>query len=170
MQNAKHINKRNPDTAYLAKAGWQLCQSLLWSNQQFTEAETEMAEELIELYLSKTENHSRRFISFCERVQLAKDFLQNNPSRFVPHPLKWLSPFFEHGFYGTKNWYLDVLQERTYIPVHRFELRVFAEAYLQYILEPNKASYVKGKNAIAHYKQTQMLQAFNNLIINFNYN
>jgi hypothetical protein len=170
MQKKTHINKRNPNPAYLAKAGWQLCQSLLWSNQQFTEAEIEMAEELIELYLSKTENHSRRFISFCERVQLAKDYLQNNPSRFVPHPLKWLSPFFEHGFYGTKNWYLDVLQERTYIPVHRFELRVFAEAYLQYILDPSKTTFTKGKNAIAHYKQTQLLQAFDSLIINFNYN
>jgi replication-associated recombination protein RarA len=170
MQQTQNINKRNPNAKYLAKAGWQLCQSLLWNNQQFSEAEIEMAQELIELYISKKANHAQRFIAFCERVQLAKNYLETNPTRFVPHPLKWLSPFFEHGFYGTKAWYLDMVQERKYIPIHRFELRVFAEAYLQYVLEPCKETYQISKKALAHYNNQDMMQVFNNTIINFNYN
>jgi hypothetical protein len=170
MQTTKNNKQRNPNSKFLANAGWNLCKTLLWNYQEFNETEIEMAKELIEQYLINSLNTTNKFISFCERVELAYQFLQRNPTRFVPHPLKWLSPHFEYGFYGTKEWYQTLLQERACIPIHRFELRVMAEAYLQFIYEPTKDKYQIGKKAIAHYNKSDILQAFDNCILNFKYN
>ena len=109
-------------------------------------------------------------MEFCERVQLTFQYLKKNHARFVPHPLKWLSPHFEFGYVGTENWYLDIAHERTYIPIHRFEIRVVAEAYLQFVGTATKDVYQKSKQAIQHYNTTDLLQAFNNAILNFKYN
>lgn len=171
MQTKKNNHsKRNPNVKELAKAGWNLCHTILWSNQEFNESEIELAQDLIEKHLLKAINVNARFVSFCERVQMAYQYLQQNPNRFVPHPLKWLSPFYEYGFCGTKDWYMNMVHERTLIPVHRFELRVMAEAYWQYVFEPTKEQYQQGKKAIMHYNTTEILQAYNNAILNFNYN
>lgn len=168
MQTNK--SKRNPNVNELTHAAWNLCKTLLWSNQEFNETEIELAQSLIEKHLRKATNANIRFVSFCERVQLAYQYLQKNPNRYVPHPLKWLSPFYEFGFCGTKEWYHDLVHERILIPIHRFELRVMAEAYWQYVLEPTKEQYQAGKKAIAHYNKSDILQAYNNAILNFIYN
>lgn len=170
MQTNNNNRKRSPNTKFLAQAGWNLCKTLLWNSQEFNETEIELAQNLIEEFLSKSLNTTQKFISFCERVELAYQYLQRNPTRFVPHPLKWLSPHFEYGFYGTKEWYLNMLQERACIPIHRFELRVMAEAYTQFIFQPTQEQYKKGKKAIAHYNTSDILQAYDNCILNFKYN
>ena len=170
QQKKNNTNKQIPTTKDLAKAGWNLCHTLLWSSKEFNESEIELAQNLIEQHLQRAINANARFVAFCERVQMAYQYLQQNPNKFVPHPLKWLSPFYEYGFCGTRGWYLDMVHERSLIPVHRFELRVMAEAYWQYVVEPTKEQYQIGKKAIQHYNTTDILQAFNNAILNFNYN
>jgi hypothetical protein len=149
---------------------WNFAYSLLWNNKHFNEAEIKLAKQLIQEMFEQTDKPLATFIMFCERVQLTFQYLKKNEARFVPHPLKWLSPHFEYGYIGTENWYLDMVHERLYIPIHRFELRVVAEAYLQFVGNATKENYQAGKKAIQHYNTTDLLQAFDNAVLNFKYN
>ena len=166
------LTNRQATKARMLNGAWLFAHTLLWANQEFNETEVELIKEQIEKeiihpsLLVSREN----FIMFCERVLLAHQYLQRNKTRFVPHPLKWLSPYFEHGYVGTKAWYLDMLHERQYIVVHRFELKVFAESFYLFMKHPTKESFQKAKKALSTYGDNDLQQAFNNLIINFNYN
>jgi hypothetical protein len=166
------ITNRQETKARLINGAWLFAQTLLWNNKEFNEAETELIKKQIESYIIHPSLIVSRenFIAFCERVLLAHQYLQRNTTRYVPHPLKWLSPHFEHGFAGTKAWYLDMIHERQYIVIHRFELKVFAESFYLFINQPNRESYQKAKKALSMYAPEDLQQAFNNLIINYNYN
>ena len=163
-------NEKKSDLEFYVDAGWVFCKTLLWNNHDFNDAEIELAKQMIAIYLVKADNLKIKFIRFCERVQLAFQYINRKVGRYACHPLKWLNQFYEFGFYGTREWYLDLIHERKYIPIHRFELRVMAEAYVEYILNPSKEIYLIGKNAIEHYNKTDILQAFNNAVLNYNYN
>lgn len=163
-------NRRNPDAKTLVNAAWNLAKTLLWSNQEFNEAETELAKELIAIHFMTAKDEQQCFIAFCEKVQLAYQYIKRAEGRYAAHPLKWLNPLYEHGYYGLNDWYKDLKHERLYMPVHRFEIRVMAEAYYRFILSPVREMYQQGKKAIAHYDTGDILQAFNNAVLNFKYN
>ncbi|MBL7773607.1 MAG: hypothetical protein JNM95_12145 [Chitinophagaceae bacterium] len=171
MSNEKLHNRTETKTR-LVNGAWLFAHTLLWHGKEFNEAEIEIAKQQIEeciihpsLLVSR-----EKFIMFCERVLLAHQYLQRNESRFVPHPLKWLSPHFEHGYAGTKAWYLDMVHERKYIVVHRFELKVFAESYYLFMQKPCRESFQKALQALKTYADETLIQQFNNLIINHTYN
>jgi hypothetical protein len=170
MVKEKTLNRTEIKTR-LVNGAWLFAHTVLWHSQEFNEAEVELAKEEIEkLILHPSLLVSReKFIAFCERVLLTYQYLQRKPNRFVPHPLKWLSPHYEHGYAGTKSWYLDVIHERQYIVVHRFELKVLAESFYCFMMQPCKESFLKGKKALCAYADEEILQLYNNLIINHTY-
>lgn len=170
MVKEKTLN-RTEAKARLVNGAWLFAHTVLWHNQTFNDAEVELAKAEIEnLILHPSLLVSReKFIAFCERVLLAYQYLQRNPNRYVPHPLKWLSPHYEHGYAGTKVWYLDMKHERQYIVIHRFELKVLAEAFYNFMLQANKEGYTKAKKALDAYANEDLKQVFNNLIINYTY-
>lgn len=165
------FQNRTEAKARLVNGAWLFAHTLLWHTQDFNEAEIELAKAEIEsiilhpsLFVSR-----EKFIAFCERVLLAYQYLQRKENRYVPHPLKWLSPHYEHGYKGTRAWYLDMIHERQYIVIHRFELKVFAESFYCFMQQPTKESFQKAKKALNMYANENLKQLFNNLIINFNY-
>lgn len=171
MSNEK-LKNRAETKARLVNGAWLFAHTLLWHGKEFNEAEVELAKHQIEEYIIHPSLlvSREKFIMFCERVLLAHQYLQRNENRFVPHPLKWLSPHFEHGYAGTREWYLDMIHERQYIVVHRFELKVFAESFLLFMQEPCTESYQKAIKALSAYAGKDLLQQFNNLIINCTFN
>lgn len=150
-------NRRKPDTQTLVNAAWNLARTLLWSDQEFNEAETELAKELIAIHFMAARDEQQCFIAFCEKVQLAFQYINRGDGRYAVHPLKWLNPMYAHGYYGLDEWYKDLKHERLYMPVHRFELRVMAEAYYRFILSPIRETYQQGKKAITHYDSNTYL-------------
>ena len=169
MQTTTATNRTNASTNTLVEGAWNFAYSLLWNNQNFNEVEIELAKNLLRDYFTKSNKPLSKFVQFCERVQLAFQYINRKEGRYASHPLKWLSPHFETGYKGTKDWYAELVQERSYIPIHRFELRVMAEAYLRFVASPTKESYQVGKQGIMHYNTTDILQAFNNAVLNFKY-
>lgn len=163
---------RQETKARMVNGAWLFAHTLLWHNKEFNEAEIELAKQQIEKYIIHPSLLVSRenFIMFCERVLLAHQYLQRKEARFVPHPLKWLSPHFEHGYAGTKAWYLDMVHERQYIVVHRFELKVFAESFFLFMQQPYKESFQKAIKALTAYADEPLIQQFNNLIINYTFN
>jgi hypothetical protein len=105
------ITNRQETKARMVNGAWLFANTLLWHNKEFNETEIELAKQQIEEYIIHPSLLVSRenFIIFCERVLLAHQYLQRKEARFVPHPLKWLSPHFENGYAGTKAWYLDMV-------------------------------------------------------------
>jgi hypothetical protein len=167
----ERISNRQDTRVNLVNGAWVFAQTLLWPNDNFNEAETELAKVEIEKIILHPSNLVSRdnFIQFCERVLLAYQYLQRKPARYVPHPLKWLSPFYEHGYAGTNDWYLDMMHERQYIVIHRFDIKIIAESFYKYLSAPSKTTFQIGKEAIAKFAETTMLSIFNNLVINYSY-
>jgi cyclophilin family peptidyl-prolyl cis-trans isomerase len=45
------------------------------------------------------------FREFCERIKLAKKYVDRYFHRYIPHPVIWFNKRNEKGFAGTKSWY-----------------------------------------------------------------
>jgi hypothetical protein len=171
METQNFTNKTNKKALFVNGA-WNLANTLLWPTKTFNEVETDLVKaEISKLILTDSFVTTRaNYIAFCERVIMAYQFITRDAKRFAPHPLKYFSPYFEHGFAGTNDWYMDVLHERCYIIVHRFDMRVLAESYCNYLFKSNKETFITGKEALANYASAELMQAYNNIIINHNYN
>ena len=161
--------KRTLSHQQIVNGAWNFSYSLLWNNKQFNETEIALAKEMLSSYFRKADKPVQAFVEFCERVQLAFQYINLKAGRYASHPLKWLNEHYEHGLNGTKEWHEDLIHERTYIPIHRFELLVMAEAYVRYTAQPTKEVYQLGKMAILHYEQGEILQAYNDAILNYQY-
>ena len=102
----------------LTNATWEFAHSILWDNFHFFNYEVELAKIYIrEFYESiPAEKFSatahRYFAEYCERVLLAKAYVDRYPSRYIPHPCIWLNKTNPKGFAGTKNWYYQNLEKR----------------------------------------------------------
>lgn len=86
-------------------------------------------------------NPERAFLVFCQRVLLARQYVNKSPDRFVPLPSLWLDRNYEHGFAGTKNWYAEIKAIRDSLPSFKAELKALAEAALEFSEEPSTKNY-----------------------------
>ena len=165
------IHDRQELKSDLVHGAWLMAHSLLWDCKPFTEIEAEMVKDEIEkIILHPSLLVSRdNFVEFCERILLTHKYLKRNESRYLPHPLKWFSPHYEHGYKGTKEWYLDVLNERGLIPVHQFDIKVFAVAFFKFIRFHKGEFYLKGKHALQTHANPDLQQAFDNLILYYQF-
>ena len=92
MQTTTATNRTNASTNTLVEGAWNFAYSLLWNNQNFNEVEIELAKNLLRDYFTKSNKPLSKFVQFCERVQLAFQYINRKEGRYASHPLKWLSP------------------------------------------------------------------------------
>ena len=91
----KTITKVHPASIdFLSNLTWEYAQKTLWENQRFTKSEVE----------NFSVESSRHFRNYCERIRLAKEYVNRHPWRYIPHPTIWLNKHNPKGFAGTKNW------------------------------------------------------------------
>jgi|GEM_PF-2799980 len=107
----KTITKVHPASIdFLSNLTWEYAQKTLWENQRFTKSEVEISKAFIKEYyeMISPENFSlessRHFRNYCERIRLAKEYVNRHPWRYIPHPTIWLNKHNPKGFAGTKNW------------------------------------------------------------------
>jgi hypothetical protein len=97
---------------WLTDATWDFAHRILWSDQHFSETEIEISKNCIREYYEEipadvfAEQHLLHFEAYCERVLLAKGYVDRYPSRYIPHPCIWLNKNNAKGFAGTKEWYI----------------------------------------------------------------
>lgn len=95
----------------LTDATWDFAHNILWGGEAFSLAEEKLAKKYISEYYGEipaerfTATAHRHFSAYCERVLLAKEYVDRYPHRYIPHPCIWLNKTNPKGFAGTKDWY-----------------------------------------------------------------
>jgi hypothetical protein len=91
---------------------------VLWDKFPFNEEEVKRCKEHIAQYYKKIAPEKfaltahKHFAAFCERILLAKSYVDRFSSRYMPHPCLWFNPQNPKGFAGTKLWYIQKLRRR----------------------------------------------------------
>ena len=111
-------------------ATWQFAHSVLWNDQPFSKAETALSKHYISEYYEAipaeqfTKTVSAHFSAYCQRVLMARKYVDRSPYRYIPRPYIWLDRRNPKGFAGTKKWYERMWRRR-------FLQRIIAEARLE---------------------------------------
>lgn len=154
----------------LTDAAWNFAHSTLWHRHQFDNMDKSVCKDSIKLhFLNSSKPIKDAFVEFCERVILAKWYVQKTNSRYIPHPAFWLNGRFEKGFIGTASWYKTVELRRRNNPNHHIGLKTLAINYLEYVLQPNDVNFQIGRNSLIELYEFNLLQHYNNCIINYHY-
>jgi hypothetical protein len=149
----------------LTNSTWGFARTILWEKQRFTESELSMSKGLISEYYRLiapdqfTQMAKELFIQYCERILLARLYKDKSYYRFIPHPCIWLDRNYLKGFAGTKTWYERLKHERKNNPEYYSDVRLVAELYAEYALNPSAEVFSKASKAFSE-KGAKMLKLF----------
>ena len=165
----RELNRNNLHNT-LTKAAWDFASAVLWTNETIEVEEKMIGMDSIKIYLLQNKHRlTDAFIEFCERVILAKWYVQQAPQRFIPNPVIWLNQNYSKGFLGTAKWHLLMQLRRKQNPTHHLGLSICAVCYLDYVLQPSKQSYAECRNALLELNEYALLQHLNNTIIHHHF-
>lgn len=133
-------------TRHLVNAAWNFAYSSLWNNVQFSSKEIRESKEKISEYFELSKLPRKAFLSFCQRVLLARQYVNNAKGRYMPLPSLWFNKENEFGFPGTKQWFAEIKSIRSSLPCYKEEIKALAEAILEYSEEPTANNYHYWRN------------------------
>jgi hypothetical protein len=141
MRVVKGLQETKTALAPLVKTAWNFAYSSLWNSVQFSKKEIDNAKQKIEEYLQLARNPERAFSIFCQRVLLARQYVNKGTGRYIPLPSVWLDRNNTNGFAGTKEWYSEIKSVRESVPAYKRELRDMADAVLDFSEDPTVENY-----------------------------
>ena len=150
----------------LITTAWTFACSTLWSDLVFSEKEKAKAKRLISLYFLKCSNSKIAYLSFCQRVLLAHQYVRNASGRFIPLPSVWLHPENPKGFCGTRPWFEKITEVRRSLPNYKMEWEALAEAVLDVRQQPSLHRFQYWKNYFIEKRTPLLLTLFLNIIAN----
>lgn len=163
---------RQPDqieTEKLVNGLWSVVQGSLWINRSFTTKETATLKELIADHFYNGKNKKQNFKELIERICLAKRYVARKRGRYISKPQDWLNIHYPLGLAGTAAWLNKVNEVRSEVPEYNKGVTILATAILKFIENPNDKTYLRYRKLLVSQKQFDLLQIFNNTIINFQY-
>jgi hypothetical protein len=125
----------------LAKIAWRFAYIALWNGVQFSQRESNTAKQQITTLLQQSKDAKKGFQAFCQRVILARTYVQKHSNRYIPLPTDWLDANNTTGFAGTQQWLADIQAIRNALPNYKIELKALAEAILEFTEEPTTKNY-----------------------------
>ena len=142
----------------------------LWCNNEFSDKEQSQFKNLIEEHYDTIKNPTKVFEEIIERVCLAKRYVNRKRGRYLSKPIDWLNINYHKGLVGTKGWYQDVCLQRLTVPDYNKGITLLAKAITKYLQEPTTKTIVTYRKKLIAERQFDLLQIFNNSIINFQIN
>lgn len=149
---------------------WNTAQSALWFNQNFSEKEKESFKVLITDHLFEGRNNKQTFKELIERICLAKRYVQRKRGRYISKPQDWLNIHYPLGLTGTKGWLERVKEIRKEVPDYNKGIKILSIGIVQFLETPDQKIFNKYRKELINERQFDLLQIFNNTIINFQYN
>ena len=153
----------------LVNAAWNFAYSSLWNSTQFSAKEIRYAKEKIEEYFTLAKNPRKAFLSFCQRVLLARQYVNTARGRYMPLPSVWFDKNNEYGFVGTKSWYTEIKNVRVSLPTYKEEIKALAEAVLEYSEEPTLQNFTYWRSYFIEKGTPGLLNLFQVAVINQQY-
>ncbi len=162
LRVVKSINEKTTisQTQKLADTAWNLAHTALWNNVVFSNQETQAAKTMIKNIISSSKTPVKTYKAFCQRVLLARQYVNNNPDRYIPLPTIWLDHENVTGYAGTESWYQNIQDIRASLPNYKNELKAFAEAILEMSEEPTTQNFQYWRNYFIDNKATGLLGLF----------
>lgn len=131
----------NAEVAALVDSAWNFAYNSLWSMTIFSSKEIEAAKARIHEYLTLAKSSRKAFVSFCQRVLIARQYVSAVKGRYIPLPSIWFDKDFKDGFVGTRKWYTEIKAVRESLPTYKQEIKALAEAVLEFSDEPSIQNY-----------------------------
>ena len=170
-ENSKFTAQINQYTAH----AWRFTKSILYSKEQFTPEQTRLSQLYIRDYFSliKDKNFTkpivdRLFEDFCQRILLAKKYVDKSPERFIPVPWCWFDKNFANGFCGTLNWLKKVKQKRSTLKNYHSNLSELSKNYREYMRDPSISTYKKIEKELLKKNDEPLLKLYYSCVVDKN--
>jgi hypothetical protein len=131
----------NAEVQQLVDSAWNFAYNALWGMTIFSSRETNAAKARIHEYLTLAKSPRKAFLSFCERVLLARHYITQAKGRYIPLPSVWFDVDNQNGFIGTRSWFAEIKAIRQSLPNYKQEIKALAEAVLEFSDEPSIKNY-----------------------------
>ena len=149
---------------------WIFIHAALWNNNEFSYKEETQFQNLTAEHYNTFKNPTKVFEEIIERVCLAKRYVNRKRGRYLSKPIDWLNINYHNGLTGTEGWYKEVCLQRISVPEYNLGITLLAKAITKYLQEPTIKTIVTYRRKLIAQKQFDLLQIFNNTIINFQIN
>lgn len=166
--NAFHQPKQT-EAEQLINGLWNVAQSALWFNKNFSLKEKENLKQLIAAHFQNRKSDKRNFKELVERICLAKRYVARKKGRYISKPQDWLNIHYPLGLAGTAAWLKQVNEVRADVPEYNQGIMLLAKAILKFIENPSHATFYKYRRMLIEQRQFDLLQILNNTIINLQY-
>lgn len=147
-------------TAQLVDAAWNFAYTSLWNNTMFSTKEADAAKEKIFEYFSLAKDTRKAFVSFCQRVLLARYYVNGMKGRYMPLPSVWFDKDNEYGFVSTRKCFYEIRRVREALPFYKQEIKALAEAVLEFAEEPTVKNYQYWRGYFIEHKTPGLLSLF----------
>lgn len=115
----------------MSYTAWQIAYSALWNGMVFSASEKRKALISIRSFITSGVSAELRFEEFVQRVLLTRQYIENNPAKYLPVPSAWLHDANPNGFAGTAKWFAELEMKRMAKPLYRAVWREFGWAVFQ---------------------------------------
>ena len=150
----------------LTNTAWNFAHTALWNNCIFSKTEIERSKNCIKEMFIASRNPTRAYNTFCQRVLLARQYVNSQPNRYIPLPTVWLDKENPTGFAGTKLWYMNIRELRSSLPNYKIELKAFGEAILEMNEEATHENFQYWRNYFIEKQMPGLLTLFLNTVAN----
>ncbi len=147
-------------TAQLVDAAWNFAYTSLWNTTLFSTKEADAAKEKIFEYFSLAKDTRKAFVSFCQRVLLARYYVNGVKGRYMPLPSVWFDKDNEYGFVSTRKCFYEIRRVREALPSYKQEIKALAEAVLEFAEEPTVKNYQYWRGYFIEHKTPGLLSLF----------
>lgn len=167
----EQLAKRNRKVARrkAAHASFQFLEAVMYSDRKISDHDIDISLMHLEKYFEKAKTEkqlTQLFNEFIQRVMLVRQYLLRAPGRFIPNPRIWLDPAFKHGFVGTEYWLKQVDKKRAEKEEYYGNLKILANLYRQFLIQPTLENYLSGRQTLAKKKNPEYLKMFDNAVVN----
>jgi hypothetical protein len=125
----------------LPQLAWQFAYSVLWNNQVFSSTEIRETKQRIKRLLCRLNNPQKTFVSFCQRVVLARQHIETMSMNELAFPSLWFNVNNREGYARTKAWMNEIRAVRRSLPNFQKPLRALGEAVLEFSEAPTEQNY-----------------------------
>lgn len=153
----------------LVEGIWKVTQASLWNHKNFSLKEQDVLKALIAGHFTDGKTSKRFFKELIQRICLAKRYVNRRRGRYISKPIDWLNIHYHNGLVGTAKWLEIVKEQRKEVPQYNEGISILANGILKYMDSPSIKVYNRYRKLLTAKNQADLLQIFNNTIINLQY-
>lgn len=160
----------NAEVKRLVDSAWNFAYNSLWGMTILSTKEIETAKERINEFLTSAKSPREEFLSFCQRILLARQHLKTTKPRYAVLPSLWFGEDNKDGYASTKAVLQEIMSIRESLPQCREDIKALAEAVLEFSDTPSLENYQYWRQYFIKKQDRRLLNLFHATAIQQLYN